>query len=159
MEFRSRGVLALVRLHEREMKGVLGVWKEARRRSVQLPETEDPDYASIDHVMRHVLRAARGYLVWICDVLGRPAPGIPAAPEADEVFGVVDSYLEIVLAAWREHLAWMPDEVAGSADTFKSRWGVLYTIEEMLEHAVVHPMRHRIQLEELLGARYDRQSG
>ena len=44
MEFQSRGVLALVRLHEREMRMMLGVWKEARQRHIQLPETVDPDY-------------------------------------------------------------------------------------------------------------------
>ena len=151
MEFQSRGVLALVRLHEREMRMMLGVWKEARQRHIQLLETEDPDYESLDHVMRHVLRAARGYLIWICDVLDRPAPGGSAAPDPEDVAAEADQYLEVVLAAWRRDLAWMSDSVAGSADTYKSRWGVSYTIEEMLEHAVVHPMRHRIQLEELLG--------
>jgi uncharacterized damage-inducible protein DinB len=151
MEFRSRGVLALARLHAREMKSVVDVWKQARQRGVPLPETDDPDYESLDHLMRHLLRAARGYLVWICEVLGRPAPALAGAPEAGEVAGEIDRYLELVLAAWNEHLAWMPDGVAGSAETYKSRWGVLYTIESMLEHAVVHPMRHRIQLEGLLG--------
>ncbi len=34
--------------------------------------------------------------------------------------------------------------------TRKSRWGEDYNIEQMLEHAVVHPMRHRIQLERLM---------
>ena len=34
--------------------------------------------------------------------------------------------------------------------TYKSRWGEDYNIEQMLEHAIVHPMRHRIQLERLL---------
>lgn len=155
MGFQSRGVLALVRLHEREMRSALDVWREARERGVVFAETDDPDYESLDHVMRHVLRAARGYLVWICEVLDRPAPGVPAAPEAEEVLGEADRYVGVVLAAWREHLAWMPDEVAGSANTYDSRWRVPYTIEEMLEHAVVHPMRHRIQLEELLGKQVD----
>jgi uncharacterized damage-inducible protein DinB len=155
MEFQSRGVLALVRLHEREMGSMLDVWKEARQRSVRLPETEDPDYESLDHVTRHVLRAARGYLNWMCDVLERPAPEIPSAPEAEDVLAEADAYLGMILAAWREHLAWMPDDVAGSANTYKSRWGMPYTIEEMLEHAVVHPMRHRIQLEGLLGRSAD----
>ncbi|HYN04726.1 MAG TPA: hypothetical protein VE359_19910 [Vicinamibacteria bacterium] len=36
--------------------------------------------------------------------------------------------------------------------TRKSRWGEDYHIEQMLEHAVVHPMRRRIQLERLMSA-------
>jgi len=31
-----------------------------------------------------------------------------------------------------------------------SQWGEPYTVEQMLEHALVHPMRHRIQLERLM---------
>ena len=37
-----------------------------------------------------------------------------------------------------------------SPDIYTSRWGEPYTVEQMLEHAVVHPMRHRIQLERLM---------
>jgi hypothetical protein len=33
-----------------------------------------------------------------------------------------------------------------------SRWGEPYTVEQMLEHAVVHPMRHRFQLQRILGS-------
>lgn len=150
MEYQSKAVIALVRLHEVEMKRMLEVWKDARQRGVTLPETEDPDYESIDHVMRHALRAARGYLTWICEMLIRPDPEIPPVPEAEQVAETADAYLDLVLAAWREHLAWMPDSVIESENAYRSRWGWPYTIEEMLEHAVVHPMRHRIQLEELL---------
>ena len=32
-----------------------------------------------------------------------------------------------------------------------SRWKVTYCIDGMLEHAVMHPIRHRVQLEALLG--------
>ena len=34
----------------------------------------------------------------------------------------------------------------------KTRGGELYSVEMLLEHAVVHPMRHRIQLERILEA-------
>jgi hypothetical protein len=37
------------------------------------------------------------------------------------------------------------------AQSIRSRWGEDYSIEQMLEHAIVHPMRHRIQLERPLG--------
>ena len=33
---------------------------------------------------------------------------------------------------------------------FRTRWGEFFSVETMLEHAVVHPMRHRIQLERAL---------
>jgi hypothetical protein len=33
-----------------------------------------------------------------------------------------------------------------------TRWGATLSIDGMLEHAVLHPARHRFQLEELLEA-------
>lgn len=150
MEFQSKGVLAIVQLHEHEMRNLYRVWLEMKKRGVALPKTDDPDYQSLDHLMRHALRAARGYLTWTCEKLGRPDPGIPSAPEAENLEAQAEGYMEALLRAWREHLAWMTDEVAGSETTYKARWGAPYTIESMLEHAVVHPMRHRYQLARLM---------
>jgi uncharacterized damage-inducible protein DinB len=150
MEFQSRGVYALVQLHEHEMRTLYRLWLEAKKREVELPKTDDADYQSLDHLFRHPLRAARGYLRWMCEQLGRPDPGIPPAPEAAEIPEEAEGYMEAVLAAWRKHLAWMTDEVAGSETTYKALWGAPYTIESMLEHAVVHPMRHRYQLARLM---------
>ncbi len=34
----------------------------------------------------------------------------------------------------------------------QSRWGVRYDLEQLLEHAIVHVLRHRRQIEKLLNA-------
>lgn len=60
-----------------------------------------------------------------------------------------DAYLEHVLSAWEEPLRNLTEEVADTR-VFTSRWGVPYTIDAMLEHAVMHPNRHAHQLENLL---------
>jgi hypothetical protein len=36
---------------------------------------------------------------------------------------------------------------------YRSRWQTLYSIDAMLEHAVMHPIRHAFQLEELMRQR------
>ncbi|MBD3161040.1 MAG: hypothetical protein GF346_02615 [Candidatus Eisenbacteria bacterium] len=149
-EFRSRGARALVRLHEIEMRKLWEVWREARRRGIALPATDDTDYADLDTLMRHPLRAARGYLTWFCEKTERPDPGIPPAPEAAEIDARGEEYLETVLAAWRRVLAGTSDAEMDSRTPHLSRWKAPYILESMLEHAVVHPMRHRIQLEELM---------
>ncbi len=37
-------------------------------------------------------------------------------------------------------------------ETCQARWGDDMTCESMLEHAVVHPLRHSFQIEELMQA-------
>ena len=43
----------------------------------------------------------------------------------------------------------MTDEQIESVE-IKSRWGPTYDLEQMLEHAVVHVLRHRRQIERFL---------
>lgn len=156
MAFRSRGVRALVILQIHEMRALFVVWKKAKRLGVRLPETRDPAYASLDVLMRHPLRSCRGYLTWLCEVLGRPDPGVPDPPEPEDVSARGAAYLDVLEQAWHRHAAWMTTRVLYSKQVYTSRWGAPMTVEAMLEHALAHPMRHRLQLEELIEARAKR---
>lgn len=149
-EYRYRGARALVLLHERELRELLPVWRRAKAAGLRLPETEDPDYASLETLLRHVLRSARGYMTWLCEKLGLPDPGIEAAPEPSRVEHEAGRWVEHLLDRWRLPLVGI--EEARFNEVYKTRWGVDMSCESMLEHAVVHPLRHRFQLEELLEA-------
>ena len=108
--YRSRAVRALVLLHEEHLRRFLLVWKEARAASVTLPQTADPAYASLDTLLLHVLRAARGYMTWMCEVLELPDPEIRVAPEAASLSGEADGYMEHVLEKWRTPLLDVGDD-------------------------------------------------
>lgn len=147
--FKSNAVRSCVELHEIEMDRFFEVWQKFRASGAVLPATADPNYASPDHLGGHVLRAARNYLTWIGDCVKRPVTDVDLDNEPVSVGAKGRPFLDEVLAAWRRHLALLEDEELAPT-SFKSRWGDDYTIEQMLEHAVVHPMRHRIQLERLM---------
>lgn len=148
MEYRSRAVRALVMLHEQRMRSFLPVWKEAQRKNVALPGSGNPSYQSHEALLRHVLGAARGYLVWVAGCLGLPDPGVPEAPPAERIGAEAEGFMETVLAAWvRVHA----DVEQGQLRDKRYAWHSLEMyVEMMLEHAVVHPERHQFQLEELL---------
>lgn len=149
--YRYRGARALVLLHDAEMRRCLAVWQRAKALNVALPETDDEDYASPQHLLVHILRAARGYLVWVCTQLELPDPGIRPAPDAADIEREAEGYLEHVLERWRVPLEGVP-EAAFEPEVYLSNWGTPYAVEAMLEHAVMHPIRHRFQLEELIAA-------
>ncbi len=149
--YRYRGARALVLLHEQQMRRCLAVWKEAKAANITLPETADEDYESLETLLRHVLRAAGRYMVWMCKQLELPDPDIRPAPELATIEAEADGYLEHVLERWRSPLAEVPEEKFEPA-TYASNWGTPYCIDAMLEHAVMHPMRHAFQLEELMEA-------
>ena len=152
LAYRSRAVWALVILHDQHMRRFLVVWNQARAASVVLPKTDDPAYASLETLLRHVLGAARGYMTWMCEVLELPDPTIRIPPEPTVLAGEADSYLEHVLEKWRTPLRDVGDERLETPE-YPSRWQTRYCIDSMLEHAVMHPIRHAFQLEELMHQR------
>ena len=156
MAFKSRGVRALVMLQMKEMDRLFVVWKQAKRVGVKLPATRDPAYQSMDLLMRHPLRSCRGYLTWLCEVLNRPDPKVPEPPDAEQVATRGAAYLKVLAKAWEKNMAWMPGRTLDSFRVHTSRWGAPMTVEAMLEHAAVHPMRHRFQLEELIAKKRKR---
>jgi uncharacterized damage-inducible protein DinB len=155
--FKSNAVRSCVELHEIEMNRFFEVWQAFRAARITLPETRDPNYGSADHLGGHVLRAARNYLTWVGECVNRPVTDVDLDNEQVSVATKGRAFLDEVLAAWRRHLALLEDHELAPA-TFKSRWGEDYNVEQMLEHAIVHPMRHRIQLERLMREAGNRQA-
>ena len=138
----------MVLLHERYLREFVDIWRGAKQAGLRLPMVDDPDYESLDHLLRHVLRAARGYMTWMCEELGLPDPEIRSTPGVDNIEEEADQYLDHVLEQWRIPLAEVPEQQFEV--TYKSRWGMDYSIDAMMEHAVMHPIRHTFQLKELL---------
>ena len=152
LTYRSRAVRATVLLHDEHVRRFLITWQRARAASVALPSTTDPAYASLDTLLRHVLGAARGYMVWMCEVLELPDPGIRVPPELAVLSAEAEGYMEHVLERWRTPLQDIGDEQLERPE-YPSRWQTRYCIDAMLEHAVIHPIRHAFQLEELMSKR------
>jgi hypothetical protein len=150
--FKSNAVRSCVELHEIEIKRFYETWEAFRASGTPLSETDDPSYQSADHLGGHVFRSARSYLTWIGECVKRPVTDLDSDTGLVSIARKGRAFVDEVLAAWRRSLALLEDaELAPSV--YKARWGEDYNIEQMLEHAVVHPMRHRIQLERLMAQR------
>src|SRR5215472_1961507 len=81
LPYRSRAVRAMVLLQEEHLRRFVQTWRVAMAVPVNLLPTADPNYASLGALGRHVLSAASGYLVWMCEVLKLPDPGVRPAPD------------------------------------------------------------------------------
>jgi uncharacterized damage-inducible protein DinB len=148
-QYKYNGARSLVLLHERHLKSCLSTWKTAKKLNISFPKSEDSDYQSMETLLRHILRAARGYMIWMCDKLDLENPDIEKVPEAEEIVEKADAYLSHLLEKWRLPLSEVPEEKY-HASVYTSRWGVDYCIDAMLEHAVMHPIRHEYQLNNLI---------
>lgn len=148
-DFAFGGARAMVALHETHLRRFYETWKEAERRRLPWPVIDDPDYASPEALLVHVVRCAAGYLAWTCRNLGLPMPDLGARPDPETIREQAEARLETILAAWRTALVSVTQEQADER-SFPAPWGPMYCVDAMLEHAVMHPIRHTHQLERWL---------
>lgn len=152
-KYNYNGARSLILLHERHIKAFHATWKRAKGLNIKLPETTDPDYESLYTLLFHVIRSSRGYITWICEKLELDNPGIDPLPPLENIEDKAEEYINHLLERWA--LPLVNIEESKFFDTgFKSNWGAMYCIEAMLEHAVMHPIRHEFQLSNLISVQH-----
>lgn len=114
-------------------------------------QTSDEDCRSIQTIMSHVIRAGYGYADYIRHLFSissaRPAIQLLNQSESlKELESMVAYTVETLDGKWE-----MSDDVIVRT-TIQSLWGVTYDLEQLLEHAIVHILRHRRQIEKMMGA-------
>jgi len=147
--YKYNGAKALVALHEIHLRSFYKTWQQAKQVGVKLPDSDDPYYKSLDTLLYHLLRSAHGYMIWMCKQLNLPDPQIDEAPLPDIVVEIAESYLDYLIDKWKYPLKDVPPELFEDK-VYKSNWEVEYCIDAMLEHAVMHPIRHEFQLNNLI---------
>ena len=152
--YRYGAARTMVYLHGQYLQECLTAWQAAKAAAIQLPETEDPSYVSMETLLHHLLSAGRSYMVWMCKVLDLPDPQIRETPQAEVIEAEAEGYLAYLIERWRLPLAEV-DEDRFWRPEYPSNWGVRYCVDAMLEHAVMHAIQHRVQLEELLEEQSD----
>ena len=150
--YREGAIGALLDEYERavwELRGFVEQIAEDDALKVVDPETEDEDCRSVQTIMSHVVNAGYGYADLLRRQFDIPSTRPPRAllPPRDYL-----AQLDAVLAYTNETLEgrWRMtyEEISGAV--IKSGWGVTYDVEQLLEHAIVHVLRHRRQIEKFM---------
>jgi uncharacterized damage-inducible protein DinB len=134
-----------------ELKAVLrGVSNEALCQIVDL-ETKDEDCRSIQTILSHVVRAGYGYAIavrkWKGEELDyRPRKPLPTAAAYAAALDAVMAYNEQLFHDYPD----LKLEEYNPTAKFKVTWGQFYDVEQIFEHAIVHILRHRRQIEGFL---------
>ena len=110
--------------------------------------TTNPDCKSIQTTLSHVVSSGYSYCVYIQNLKNRNN----IRPEKVNRNSIVDyiNDLNNVLKFTQETFATIEDDVLEECDSSKkirTSWGQLYDIEQLMEHAIVHILRHRRQIE------------
>jgi uncharacterized damage-inducible protein DinB len=114
-------------------------------------QTLDENCRSIQMILSHVVHSGYGYATYIHNSKGhnieRPEKAFHVSiSEYSEDLVNVFSYTENIFKEIKD------DELEQMDDSLKikSGWGQLYDIEQMMEHAIVHVLRHNRQIEHII---------
>ena len=150
--YRNGGLGAMMDEYERaasELANLLKTLDEARF-VVEYPQEADK-CCSVQKIMRHVIRAAYGFANDIRGALNVPVTVTSLPTNLEDKNGAIASLekaLNYTAAALQDKWT-MPDDEIEKIE-MPTPWGTTYTLEQMLEHAIVHLLRHRRQIERLL---------
>ena len=150
--YRHGAVGALMDEYERvvaELEGVLEGISDADFELIRDTETKDENCRSIQTILTHVVGAGYGYAGMMRDAWGMERVGRMYEPMTRmECPARLAGMLEYTKATLEGR--WDLSEDEGNAMKIQSGWGQLYDFEQLFEHAIVHVMRHRRQIERFL---------
>ncbi|TDE28787.1 DinB family protein [Flavobacterium ranwuense] len=110
--------------------------------------TKNPDCKSIQTLLSHVVSSGYSYCIYIQNFKDINS----IRPEKVNRSSIVDyiNDLDNVLKFTQQTFAIIEDDALEERDASKkirTTWGQLYDIEQLMEHAIVHILRHRRQIE------------
>lgn len=104
---------------------------------------------TVREVLEHVLHASHVYAELQRGAFGLPLrPWVPAPLDLDGLRGRLRALPGEAWELLADKAGWSDEQV--EAVRIQAGWGTTYDLEQLLEHALVHVLRHRRQLERLL---------
>ena len=119
-------------------------------------ETKDPDCKSIQTILAHSVASGYSYSVYIENSIG-----LDTSCPYDITFDNVNQYIEALNSMYDycENVFknnTIPEiEQIDNSKKIKTKWGQQYDIEQLMEHAIVHILRHRRQIEKIIKRQSD----
>lgn len=114
-------------------------------------ETEDSDCKSIQTILTHVIRSGYCYIIEIRKALSEQIDFVEL-----KTLDTVEQYKAELKKMFRYNEQLFKDyqnlnlEELDSEKKILVKWGQYYDVEQLLEHAIVHVLRHRRQIERFL---------
>ena len=148
-KYRRGGIGAVMDEYERaamELKNLITRISESDFVKIFDTDTIDEDCRSVQTIVSHVTNSGYGYANYIRDWFGIPK----SSPERkllskDEFLLRFDKMLAYTSETLQDKWEYSDDDI--QKVKMIVRWGPQYDLEQLLEHAVVHILRHRRQIE------------
>ena len=154
--YRKGGIGAVMDEYERaaaDLKNLIGNISETDFVKIVDPETKDEDCRSVQTIVSHVTNSGYGYANYIRDWFSIPKSSPERRLISQNNFSMeLDKMLAYTAETLQDKWELTDDEIMKVKMIV--RWGPQYDLEQLLEHAVVHILRHRRQIEKFIALGY-----
>jgi hypothetical protein len=149
--YRTRAIGALLDEYERaidDLKFVIIDVSDQDLATIVDTETTDEDCRSIQTIMGHVVRSGYGYAIYIYRHLGGDFDFRTTILRATshEYCDDIDAAFQFNVALFDKYPNLKLEELDNEKKIL-TRWGQVFDYDQLLEHAIVHILRHRRQIE------------
>ena len=148
-DFRKGAIGALMDEYERaaeELKNLVGNISETDFVKIVDSNTKDEDCRSVQTIISHVINSGYGYANYIRDWFSIPKSSPDRRLILQKDFSVeVNKMIIYTIETLQDKWELNDDEIMRVK--IISRYGPQYDLEQMMEHAIVHILRHRRQIE------------
>jgi hypothetical protein len=149
--YRPGAVGALLDEYERvikELQHVIADMTDTELARIVDTTTTDDNCRSVQTILSHVVNSAHSYAIYVLHAYGyqmvRPEKRYhPSAAMYITDLTAAFQFTEMVFRDIKDTELEQPD----NDKKIMTRWGQVYDIEQLMEHAIVHIMRHRRQIE------------
>ena len=152
MNKKNQMLVALMDEYKRavsEYQKVLENVSQAEFEVIKDAKTKDPDCHSIQTISTHLVRSGYAYVNYINAMFEKKSckyEDIVASPKIG--IEMLNKMLDYNEAAFESIYYKTNHELAEYI--FHVSWGMVYNLEQLMEHAIVHILRHRRQVENFL---------
>lgn len=150
MQFRINGAIgALLDEYEKALEELDALLATITDESISIivdTQTKDPDSRSVQTILTHLVRSGHWYNVEIKRALGAEV-GDPESVVNDSMNAYRSGIREMFKATEQTFIDFPKADIELKREF---RWKHIYNIDMLLEHAIVHILRHRRQIERFL---------
>ena len=156
INYRKGGIGAVMDEYERavaDLKNLVGNISETDFVKIVDTDTKDDDCRSVQTIVSHVTNSGYGYANYVRDWFAIPKSSPERRLISQNDFSMeLDKMLAYTSETLQDKWELTDDEIMKVKMIV--RWGPQYDLEQLLEHGVVHILRHRRQIEKFIALSY-----
>ena len=150
---RTGAIGAILDEYERaisDLKEVIRILPDERLTVITDPKTQDENCRSVQTILSHVVHSGYGYATYVYNQKGHKHTR-PEKVYHNTIQNYINDLNEVFRFTENVFREISDVELEQMDDTLKIKtgWGQVYDIEQMMEHAIVHILRHRRQIERI----------